>query len=385
MHLLFIVLLGVVAGFWILYGGYCLIRLRLIPRMVYSLPDAADAETLISVLVAARNEAEELPQALPTLLNQSHPRFEVIAVDDRSEDATGAILDDFAKRDPHLRAVHVRELPDGWMGKPHALQAAYEQSRGEWLVFTDADVRFRPETIARAIRLAREHELDHLTLMASLELRGFWEHATLSYFALAFILGIRPWRVRKQGAGSYMGIGAFQLVRRSAYEASGGHKRLAMEVVDDMKLGKLLKKQGFRSSVAVADAFVRVRWLKGLGNITRGLTKNVFAGMNFQVWKAVGTCVMTLLLSVLPFVALAFSHGLALDLAIAASAGAVVCNAAVLFGLGAESPLYALAHPFGASVFAWIAIRSMAVTLRQGGIVWRGTFYPLDQLRRGAV
>ena len=385
MHLLLIIILGVVAGFWIIYGGYCLIQSRRIPRMESFPPDAVDAETLVSVLVAARNEAEELPQALPTLLAQSHPRFEVIAVDDRSDDSTGVILDDFAKRDQRLRVLHVSELPSGWLGKPHALQAAYEQSRGEWLLFTDADVHFHPETIARAIRLARERKLDHLTLMASLELRGFWEHVTLSYFALAFILGIRPWRAGMQRAGTYMGIGAFQLVRRTAYETSGGHNRLAMEVIDDMKLGKLVKKNGFHSSVALADAFVRVRWLKGLRNITRGLTKNVFAGMSFHVWKAVGTSVMTFLLSVLPFLALAFTHGLALDLAIAASAGAVLCNAAVLFGLGAESPLYALAHPFGAAVFGWIAIRSMAVTLRQGGIVWRGTFYPLDQLRRGAV
>lgn len=373
------------AVFWIVYGGHCLIQLRHIPRLESFPPDAADRETSVSILVAARNEAEDLPQALPTLLAQTHPRFEVVAVDDRSEDATGSILDNFASRDGRLSALHVRELPSGWLGKPHALHAAYEKSKGEWLLFTDADVRFHPETVSRSLRLVRERNLDHLTLMASLEMRGFWEHVTISYFALAFLFGIRPWRVDKQGAGSYMGIGAFQLVRRSAYEAAGGHRRLAMEVVDDMKLGKLVKSGGFRSAAAIADGYVRVRWLKGLGNITRGLTKNVFAGMSFHVWKAVGTFVMALLLSVLPFLALAFTHGLALDLAIAAATGAVLCNTAVLFGVGGESPLYGLAHPFGAVIFAWIAIRSMAVTLWRGGIVWRGTFYPLDQLRRGAV
>lgn len=371
--------------FWIFYGGYSIIQVRRIPSLASFAPHPAEDAPFVSVLVAARNEARALPQALPTLLAQVHPRFEIIAVDDRSQDSTGAILDDFARRDGRLRALHVRELPPGWLGKVHALQAAYEQSRGDWLLFTDADVRLHPEAISRALRMARERNLDHLTLLATLDMRGFWEHVSLSYIALAFLLGIRPWRVSKQRAGSYMGIGAFQLVRRSAYVSAGEHRRLAMEVVDDMKLGKLMKASGFRSSVGVAENYVRIRWQEGLGNVTRGLTKNMFAGMAFNVSKAVGTFVVALLLSVLPFCALGFTHGLAFALAVAASAGAILCNAAVLTGLGSRSPLYAIAHPFGAALFAWIAIRSMAVTLWRGGIVWRDTFYPLDQLRRGAV
>jgi hypothetical protein len=378
-------LLGLSATFWILYGGYCLIRIRRIPRLNSFPPDTADDSSFVSILVAARDEARHLPQSLPTLLSQTHSRFEVVAVNDRSRDSTGPILGDFSRCDPRLRAIHVHELPPGWLGKVYALHSAYEQSHGDWLLFTDADVRFHPEAISRALRMARERNLDHLTLLASLEMRGFWEHVSLSYIALAFLLGIRPWRVDKQGAGSYMGIGAFQLVRRSAYEAAGGHRRLAMEVVDDMKLGKLMKASGFRSAAGVADGFVRIRWQEGLGNITRGLTKNMFAGMSFHVWKAVGTLVMVFLLSILPFLALAFTHGAALDLAIAASAGAILCNAAVLIGLGEGLPFYAAAHPLGAILFGWIAMRSMVVTLWRGGIVWRDTFYPLDELRRGAI
>ncbi len=385
MHFFLTILLGVVAAFWILYGGYCLIRIQGIPRLGDFSPELGEPQPLVSILVAARNEAPSLPRALPTLVAHENANFEVVAVDDRSDDATGAILDDFAARDSRIRVVHIRELPAGWMGKPHALQMAYEKSSGEWLLFTDADVRFHPEAVARALRLARERKLDHLTLVASLDMRGFWEHAALSYIALAFLLGIRPWLVDKPAAGSYMGIGAFQLVRRSAYEAAGSHRRLAMEVVDDMKLGKMVKRAGYRSSVGFAQDYVRLRWQAGLRNITRGLTKNMFAGMSFHVWKAVGTFFAVLILSVLPFVALAFTHGLAFWLAVAASAGAVVFNAAVLRGSGAESPLYGIAHPVGALLFSWIAMRSMVVTLWRGGIIWRDTFYPLDDLRRGSV
>jgi glycosyltransferase involved in cell wall biosynthesis len=378
-------LLGGVAAFWFFYGGYCLIRIQAIPRLGDFAPEPGEAHALVSILVAARNEAASLPRAVPTLLAQKDANCEVIAVDDRSDDATGSILDDLAAQNPRLRVTHIRELPAGWMGKPHALQTAYEQSRGEWLLFTDADVRLDPEAVSRALRLVRERKLDHLTLVASLDMHGFWEHAALSYIALAFLLGIRPWLVDKPAAGSYMGIGAFQMVRRSAYEAAGSHRRLAMEVVDDMKLGKMVKRAGYRSNVGFAQDFVRLRWQEGLRNITRGLTKNMFAGMSFHVWKAVGTFFGVMILSILPFVALAFTHGLTFWLAVAASTGAVLFNAAVLRGSGSESPLYGIAHPVGALLFSWIAMRSMVVTLWRGGIIWRDTFYPLDDLRRGSV
>jgi hypothetical protein len=384
-HLFGTILLAVVAVFWVIYGGYCIMRIQGIPHVGNFPPDSEEPQPLVSVLVAARDEAKRLPEAMNSLLGLAETNYEVIAVDDRSTDATGKILDDFATRDPRLRVAHVRELPPNWMGKPHALQTAYEQSRGEWLLFTDADVRFHPEAATRALRLMRERKLDHLTLIASLDMQGFWEHTALSYIALAFLLGIRPWLVNRQGAGSYMGIGAFQMVRRSAYEEAGGHRRLAMEVVDDMKLGKMVKRAGFRSEVGIAEHFVHIRWQEGLRNITRGLTKNMFAGMSFHVWKAVGTAFMVLILSVLPFVALGFAHGLALDFAIAASAGAILFNIAVLRGSGAKSLIYGFAHPIGALLFGWIAIRSMIVTLWRGGIVWRDTFYPLDELRRGSV
>jgi glycosyltransferase involved in cell wall biosynthesis len=379
------ILLGVAAVFWVVYGGYCLFRIRDIARLGDFPPEAGGLQPLVSVLVAARDEAGRLPAAMTSLLNQTYPNYEVIAVDDRSSDATGAILDDFAQRDPRLRVSHVRELPAGWMGKPHALETAYEQSSGEWLLFTDADVRFHPEAVARSLRLVREHKLDHLTLIAALDMRGFWEQVALSYIALAFLLGIRPWLVDKPREGSYMGIGAFQLVRRSSYEAAGGHRRLAMEVVDDMKLGKMVKGSGFRSAVGIAEDYVHIRWQEGLGNITRGLTKNMFAGMSFHVWKAVGTLIAVMILSVLPFVALGFAHGVALWLAIAAAAGAMIFNVAVVRGSGGRSPIYGLAHPIGALLFSWIAFRSMVVTLWRGGIIWRDTFYPLDELRRGSV
>ena len=181
-------------------------------------------------------------------------QVKVIAVDDRSEDATLEILNNFAQRDTRLKVVHIAELPQGWLGKPHALEMAYRESQGEWLVFTDADVQFAPDLLRRALALMEQERSDHLTLLAGLDLRGFWEPTAVGYLGVCFALGVRPWRVSNPKSRVYMGVGAFQMIRRSTYEAIGTHRGLAMEVLDDMKLGKLVKLNGFRSGVAPSSS-----------------------------------------------------------------------------------------------------------------------------------
>lgn len=385
MHLGAAILLGSVAATWLVYGLVALRGLFRLPRLADA-PPISDPERspLVSIVLAARNEAAHLPTTLETLLRQSYPHLEVIAVNDRSEDATEIILKGFARVDSRLRVLHIQDLPSGWLGKPHALARGSELARGEWLIFTDADVRFAPDTVARALRLAQMRRLDHLTLLARLDLHGLWEHVVLSYFALTFLLAMRPWRVEMPSAGSYMGVGAFQLIRRTVYETIGGHRRLALEVVDDMKLGKLVKQAGFRSGVGLAEEFIRVRWQTGLRNIVEGLTKNMFAGMGFRVDKALATAAGALLFSVVPFLAVGMASGPLRWVAGTAAAAACLLQAAILLGMRA-SPGYALLHPVGGLVYCLIVLRSMVLALWRGGIIWRGTFYPLAALRRGQV
>jgi len=195
------------------------------------------------------------------------------------------------------------------------------------------------------------------------------------------VLGMRPWRVSNPRAGSYMGVGAFQLIRREAYESIGTHERLALEVVDDMQLARLVKISGLRSAVAPSDDAIRVRWQKGLGNIVRGLTKNTFAGLGYSVPRTIAAIAGIFALSILPFCALAFATGLTRWLAAISVALALAVHGALLWGIDL-SLLYALTHPVGGLIFCYILARSMVVTIWRGGVVWRGTFYPLDELRK---
>jgi Glycosyl transferase family 2 len=384
MHFFGILSFGLVAFFWITYGlkvAYGAVRL---PWLRHYAP-AGDADCpKISLIFAARDEQEKLPGALATLVSIDYPRLEIIAVNDRSSDATPRILDDFAAQHPQLKVVHVRELPKGWLGKPHALQRGYEASSGELLVFTDADVKFARDALRHVVTLVRERRLDHLTLLVDVECSGFWDTVLISFFGMGFQLATDPHNVSNPNSRSYVGVGAFQMLRRGAYEACGTHRRLAMEVVDDMKLGKLVKMAGLRSGVGVAQHYVSVAWHLGLGNLVRGTEKNFFAGAQFRVSQATAQILGLLAMNVLPFAGLLFGHGWIRAFA------AISVLIATCFHLGVDivmrvSPLFCLTLPLGATIFAYMLLRSTIVTLRQGGIVWRDTFYPLDELRRGLV
>jgi glycosyltransferase involved in cell wall biosynthesis len=384
MHLFWLVLFGLIALFWMTYGlkvAYGALRL---PWLKDFAPAADGDCPRISVLFAARDEEEKLPGALATLVAVDYPNLEIMAVDDRSSDTTSRILDEFAASHPQLRVVHVRELPAGWLGKPHALQKGYEVSTGEWLVFTDADVKFRPDALRRVVALVRARGWDHLTLVGDVVRSGFWDTVVISFFVMGFQLAADLHAVSNPNSRAYVGVGAFQMLKRSAYEACGTHRRLAMEVIDDMKLGKLVKQEGFRSGVAIAEDAVSVEWHLGLENLIRGLEKNFFAAAGFSVGMVVLQIVSMLLFNVAPFLGLALGDGWIRLLA------GIAVLVALCFHLGGDavmrvSPLYCLTLPIGAILFTYILLRSTVITLRQGGIYWRETFYKLEELRRGLV
>jgi Glycosyl transferase family 2 len=384
LHLFWTIAMGAVALLWI-YGT---IEAALgVPKLAL----LADAATLgdadcpsISILFAARDEAHKLPGALATFLALDYPRYEVVAANDRSEDGTEEILRHAAQDNAHLKFVTVKELPAGWLGKPHALQKAYEQSTGEWLIFTDADVHFAPGLLRSAISLAKKKGWDHLTLSGRTEMFSFGEKIAMTFFGLAFVMSVRPWRVSDPRSRTFAGIGVFQLIRRSTYEAIGTHRRLAMEIVDDMKLGKLVKQEGFRSGLAMAGDEVSVYWHSGLGNIVRGTTKNFFAFAGFSLWMASIQIFGVLMMCVVPWVDFPFVHGLARLFAGIAVGLAVILQAGACLEFKV-SPTYVLTFPIGALIFVWMLARSMVVTLWTGGVTWRGTFYPLRELKRGVV
>jgi hypothetical protein len=384
LHIFWTALFGIIAFGWIAGAIELALGVRTIPSLESAAPLKDSDCPPVSILFAGRDEAEKLPGAIATMLALDYPTYEVIAVDDRSADATGAILAAAAKKDPRLKPARVDMLPPGWLGKPHALQQAYERSSGEWLVFTDADVHFAPDLLRRAIALAEKNHWEHLTLLGAPKMYTFGEKVALTFFGICFLMGTKPWRANDPKSRGYTGVGAFQLIRRGAYEKMGTHRRLAMEVIDDIKLGKLVKEAGFRSGVAAGGSAVSVHWHAGLGNTIRGTTKNFFAWTGFKLWLITAQIIGTLMMFVFPVAALPFARGWELVFALIAVALPAIIGAGVAVKLGAPVA-YALTYPLGAVIICWMLARSTIVTLWQGGVTWRGTFYSLEELKRGVV
>ena len=336
----------------------------------------------VSVVVPARDEAKRIEEALRSLAAQEYPDLEVIAVDDRSRDATGAILDRLAAEDPRLRAVHVRELPAGWLGKCHALQEGAGRSTGELLLFTDGDVVFAPDTLRLAVRYLLGRRLDHLALLPGLSPGGYWEDAAKTYFAMLFLLGVKAWGAGSPSKNVYVGIGAFNLLRRSAYEAVGRHEAIRLEVADDLLLGKRIKQAGFRQEALLALDHLRLRWQEGVGGFVRGLEKNGFASIGYSIPFLLLITGLVALYYGLPYAAaLAFR-----DARVSGYALAILLMHG-LFGYFGSYRRYgwllAPSLPVAAFLYLYSLWRSAVLTLWRGGVLWRDTFYPLEVLRPG--
>ncbi len=380
------------------YSGWCVLCIWLVaagpfwvylirPRRLTRLSDgriANDDWPLVSLIVVARDEDHAIGHALETHAALDYPNLEIIAVDDRSTDRTGEIMDHAAAADPRLHVVHVVDLPPDWLGKTHAMQEGYRASKGQWLLFTDGDVMFEPRSIRFAVSHAVRQRRDHVTVYPGLEPGGFWENLMIATFGLLFTMRVKPWLVRTRFKGAYVGIGAFNLIRREVYEAIGTHQRLAMEVADDLKLGKLVKMHEFRQDVLVADDLLRVRWQVGVGGVINGLTKNAFAALNYSLVNLVFSTAILAIIGFGPYLGAATLTGSAQWGHLAALAFLHLTFAAICMRSGV-SFLASVIFVVPWMLFLYILWRSAFVTLRDGGVTWRDTFYPLETLRRNPV
>jgi len=350
-------------------------------------PAGPSQDPRVSIIVPARNEGDHIEQTLIRLLRLDYANYEVLAVNDRSVDRTGEVMDRVAatlEAHGRLKVIHIDELPSGWLGKAHAMWAAANQARGEWLLFTDADVLFRPDSVRRAVAYAQAERADHFVLFPRLIMKSLGERMMIAFFQSLFVFGHRPWRVADPAAKDHMGVGAFNLLRRRVYEAVGTYRALRMEVVDDMKLGKIVKSGGYAQRNAFGEDLISIRWARGAMGVVDNLTKNFFAILSFQWWRALGSAAGLAFLNLGPFLGIWLAPGWAR----AGYGLALLSLFAIYVGMSWKSdipPYYFLLHPIATALFIYTLLRSMILTLGRGGVTWRGTFYPLEELKKGIV
>ncbi|HEY0514263.1 MAG TPA: glycosyltransferase family 2 protein [Thermoanaerobaculia bacterium] len=353
-------------------------------RFLKALPPLGGPLPRVSIIIPARNEERNLEEALRSVLALDYDNLEIDVVEDRSTDRTGEILDRLAATDPRLRVVRVRALPPGWLGKNHALWLGAEKATGEFLLFTDADVVLEPAILRRAVGAMVAEGLDHLTASPEIDRPSVLFEMFIGAFSLLFALYTRPWKVKDPASPHYVGIGAFNLVRASAYHAVGGHRAIAMRPDDDLKLGKILKLNGCRQELVFGQGALRVEWYASVRELVRGLMKNAFSGVDYRVWVVVVSTLIQLTLLVWPFLAIVVTSG--------ATRWLNLASVLVLVGLcWINAPLAGVRRWHGVGfalatlLFLYILWRAMILTLWNGGIDWRGTHYPLAELRANKV
>jgi chlorobactene glucosyltransferase len=343
----------------------------------------------VSIVVPARNEERGVEAGVRSHLAQRYPGPppEVLVVDDRSTDATRAIVDGVARTEPRLRVLAGIEPPPGWLGKPHALHQGAAAASGELVLFADADVVYAPETLADAVRLLEAERLDFLSLFPWLEMRGFWENVLMPNVPISFFFGLGFLANSERHRWMAAGGGAGNLVRRTAYDAAGGHAGIRDSVIDDIRLAMAVKRAGFRCRIAAADDRVRVRMYRGFREVWNGFTKNVafvFAG-GFGILFLFGTLLM-LLASIAPVVALVaralgapVSAG---DVALAAASLLVTVVLRILLARRLAYPQWAAwTQPLMTAVWFGLVTRSLYWRFVRRELRWRGRSY--DAQRAG--
>ena len=345
-----------------------------------SMPSAA-RRVRCSVVIAARDEEARIEQTIRHLLAQRGVEAEFIVVDDRSTDQTSEILRRLAREDARVQVKRVEVLPDGWLGKCHACHVGASAAAGDWILFTDADCWLKPDVIARALCLAQRDGADHVTMSPGTVLESLGSRA----WHLLFLTSLLNWfsGVNRDRPKSFLGLGAFNLVRASAYRQCGGYEALRLTVLDDVKLGLLLTRAGKRTRAFLGVDDVECHWGSTVGSMVKVMEKNYFAALDFRLGVALaGSAAMILVFSIL---VLGLTTGTAAGLAAGLSPLSLILPAGILARRVGWSWPCAVFVPFMFPVLLYALLNSTFVTLRQGGIRWRDTFYSLDTLRAGNV
>ncbi len=333
----------------------------------------------VSIIIPACNEADTLPQAMRAKLEDTYPALELILIDDRSTDGTAQLVDDLAKQ-PRVKALHVTALPDGWLGKLHAMQVGLTAASGEYLLFSDADVHLSKDALTRAISYCEANGVDHLALLPTIRPASPLLAIVTANFIRMILMMARPWRVPDPRSTASMGVGAFNLVRRAALEKAGGLGPLKLEVADDFAIGQAVKDGGGKSVVLWGRGVAWLQFYATLGEFVRSAQKGATA-FDFSFARALASAVVLTALECAPLLALVWSGTPRLlgqvGVTLALFSQLAACAAAP------QALWSAFFFPVGALVNGYATARAGWLAAREGGMRWRTTFYPAQALREG--
>ncbi|MEO6330754.1 MAG: glycosyltransferase family 2 protein [Ginsengibacter sp.] len=360
---------------WLIINGSKILPLSSIPN-----PENKRVPSVV-IIIAARNEEYALKQALVSVCTLDYSNYRVLVINDRSTDNSGHILKDLQAKYNNLSVMNINTLPQGWLGKNHALYMGFKCSDEEYMLFTDADVLYHKDVLSKAMGYCLKNNLDHLTILPGITSPSSILNGVILTFIIILTAVQRPWAAKIKSSKASMGVGAFNLVARQAYKKAGTHTVIAMRPDDDLKLGAYIKASGGAADVLYGQKELQVEWYASVKDLISGLMKNVFSGFDYNIFKAIGGALGILLFFVLPLpVILIFGN-----FAERIGATCIFLFQAILYWKMSgsnEKWWYAFMSIYAGLIITYIIIKSAIVTLYKGGIYWRDTFYSLAELRK---
>ncbi len=337
----------------------------------------------VSVIVAARNEADTIEKAMTTLLHLDYPNLEIIAVNDRSDDDTGKIIDQLALKDLRLKVFHIETLPEGWLGKVNALHRGTQKAGGEWILYTDADVHFKKDSFKKALSIATDEQADHLVILPFINLPSFWLKVAAQTFGVFFLQGLKAGEIGRKNSNAYIGAGGFNLVRKSFFDKTEGFPWLRMEVIDDVGLGLMMSRKGAKPRFLLSKGDINVTWYPSLGAMIRGLEKNAVAITEYGFKKLFLSTLLLTSYGAAPLAAsvcfnIPYLWTAALTVFLLLAITGIVSKMKVKYDF-----LPSLLSPFGVLLISYILLRSWIKCRLNKGISWRDTHYGIEELRAG--
>ncbi|RXJ04633.1 glycosyltransferase [Anaerobacillus alkaliphilus] len=368
--------------FWLIVLIDAFLGMRKLESLTNVSEDLGGNTPLVSIIIAAKNEAKDIKKSVQSQLKQTYQNIEWIIVNDRSSDGTGKLIEELVQEDHRVRSIHIHELPSGWLGKNHALYQGYLVSKGDILLFTDGDVYFEKDTVVKSLSYLTKNNIDHLTLTPDMDVKPFWAKAFVTFFLFGFSYFKRPWRANDDQSPVAIGIGAYNMVTKEAYEAVGTHKSISMRPDDDLMLGVSIKKIGRKQRIVRGQSHLQVEWYSSLKEAIIGLEKNTFAGLYYNYFMVIFALSGIFISQVWPYLALFYTEGVTRTLYGISILLLFLVYRETANVMAKGAVRYFLVFPISAVIFMYCIARATILTSFRGGIQWRGTFYSMKELKK---
>ncbi|MFL6401776.1 MAG: glycosyltransferase [Nitrososphaeraceae archaeon] len=387
--ILTVIMFGVF-GTWIYFIGYIIKSFKRSPTIESIYKYTISKNPKVSVILPARNEEEYIAKCLESLLGQDYPNFEIIAVNDSSNDKTGDIIYEYAKKNSCIVTVNAKPKPDGWAGKNWACYEGYLRATGDVFLFTDADTVHSPYTMSLALGHVLRDNLDAITAIPRLLCKDVWTKITLPMLSNFLHSRFSPLRVNNPKTKTGYFFGSFYMITRRTYEMVGTHKIVKHELVEDGALGGMVKEQKFRMKMVRGERYIEAMWSRDFQTLWHGLRRLM---ISIHSQNKIGASMMTIAVFFLlfePFLLVPYSLVLYLqsddfvsqiifDINLGTVCIIILANAIQSkFGVF-QNPFYALASPLSAAIISLSFIASILSAKKAGAVNWRDRRYTVRE------